>query len=273
MFIGDQRVLKIDPTEDRSGGFTLDQELSGVRLGDVTAPEVVGSGTVGGHEWLETARIAGTPGHIAWMKFGADERSMFCSQMRDVLARWRQIPIPASVNDATEHLATHEAMQITLIEATPFLPTRYIEPVTHLMSQVQNLPVRQAPVLVHRDFWPGNLLVDAHGIITGVLDFGHTVAAEPITELDTPLRYWRHPWLFVEEENEGFYGAPLERSLIIGLVEDASVGHDEHEAALKVAGLDLSYRLRKIGQWGWNDDQEVFLQNILDGGLLEWLRA
>ena len=208
------------------------------------------------------------------MKFDATAQATFCRQMRDILAHWRQITIPPSVNDPTQHLATPEAMQMTLAEASPFLPPRFTEPITQLIAQVHKMPARQAPnVLVHRDFWPGNLLVDATGTITGVLDFGHTVAAEPISELDTPLRYWRHPWLFVEEEHEEFYRAPLERSLIIGLAKDASAGYSDHEAALKVAGLDLSYRLRKIAQYGWNDGQEMFLKSILNGGLLEWLNS
>ena len=269
-FIGDARVLKIDPTEDRTGIFALDQDLSGIALGSATTPEVVSSGSIAGHEWLETVRIPGTPGHIAWMKFDATAQNTFCHQMRTVLAHWRQIPIPNSVNDATEHLATPNAMKITLAEATPFLPHSYIEPITQLIAQVPEVPVRQ--VLIHRDFWPGNLLVDATGAIIGLLDFGHTVAAEPISELDTPLRYWRHPWLFVEEEHEAFYEFPLDRSLLIGIAEDATTDYDHHEAALKVAGLDLAYRLRKIGQYGWNDDQEMFLKTILNGGLLEWLR-
>ena len=211
------------------------------------------------------------------MKFDAATQSTFCQQMRDVLTHWRQIPIPASVNDATEHLATPEAMQITLAEATPYLLPSFIEPITNLISQVQNMPVRQAPrrqvhTLVHRDFWPGNLLVDSSGTITGMLDFGHTVAAEPISELDTLIRYWRHAWLFVEEENEDFYESPLEKLLLADIVEDATAGYTDDEAALIVTGLDLSYRLRKIGQWGWNDDQEMFLQTILNGGLLDWLK-
>ena len=207
------------------------------------------------------------------MTFDATAQETFCRQMRDVLDHWRQIPSPPTVNDATQHLATPEAMQITLAEATPFLPPHYMEPITLLTGQVQNVPVRQARALVHRDFWPGNLLVDATGAITGLLDFGHTVVAEPISELDTPLRYWRHPWLFVEEEHEDFYESPLERSLIIGLVEDATIGYDDHDAALKVAGHDLSYRLRKVAQYGWNEDQEMFLKSILNGGLLEWLNS
>ncbi len=207
------------------------------------------------------------------MTFDAATREQFCRQMRDVLAHWRQLPIPESVNDATELLATPEGMVITLAEATPFLPHKYMEPITQLSARVQKVPVQQTSVLVHRDFWPGNLLVDATGTITGVLDFGYTVAAEPISELDIPLRYWRHPWLFVEEAHEKFYESPLEKSLIIGLAEDATVGYDHHEAALKVAGLDLSYRLRKIGQYGWNDHHEMFLNGILNGGLLEWLKS
>ena len=207
------------------------------------------------------------------MTFDATAQETFCRQMRNVLAYWHQIPAPSTVNDATQHLATPEAMQITLAEATPFLPPHYVEPITLLIAQIQNVAVRQARALVHRDFWPGNLLVDATGAITCLLDFGHTVAAESISELDTPLRYWRHPWLFVEEEHEDFYESQLERSLIFGLVEDATIGYDDHEAALKVAGLDLSYRLRKIAQYGWNEDQEMFLKSILNGGLLEWLNS
>jgi hypothetical protein len=271
--VGEDRVIKIDPIEGRTGTFALDQDLSGIDLGSATTPAVIATGIVAGHEWLETVRIPGTPGHIAWMKFDSATQGVFCQQMRDVLAHWRQIPTPASVNNATEHLATAEAMPLTLAEATPFLPPEHIEPVTELIAEVQKVPALQTRCLVHRDFWPGNVMVNSSGAITGILDFGHTVAAEPISELDTPLRYWRHPWLFVEEENENFYESPLEKSLITGLVEDASVGYDHHEAALISAGLDLSYRLRKIGQWGWNDDQEMFLHTILDGGLLEWFHS
>ena len=44
---------------------------------------------------------------------------------------------------------------------------------------------------------------------------------------------------------------------------DCTAGLSDDDAALRLAAYDLAYRLRKIADWGWSDEQERLLEAVV----------
>ena len=80
--------------------------------------------------------------------------------------------------------------------------------------------------------WLGNMIASETGELVGLVDFGRAAMAPADAELDTLLRFWRTPWLFVPEEWESRYRNGLDHGLLSGIIADCTAGLSAEEAAL-----------------------------------------
>ena len=277
VFLGRDAVLKIDPIEHRRGSFSADSVADGLYLAGVATPEMLGAGTIEGHEWIEISRIAGAPAYLTWLDYPPEARRRFMRRLREALAEWRKIVPVASgdaegdgiLNSASEALFTIESAREQLAGALPFMPHEYGKYADDLLLKREALEIKKGEsprVLVHGDLWLGNMLASEAGELVGLIDFGRAAWAPADAELDTLLRFWRFPWLFVPEEWEPRYRDNqdvLDYSLLSGIVADSTIGLSDEDAAIRLAVYDLAYRLKKIADWGWSDEQERLLEAVV----------
>ena len=268
VFVGKTSVIKVDPIAGRSGSFDSDGIADGLVLGGVATPAILGRGHFASHEWIEISRIPGVPAYEIWLDLPRGAQSRITSGLRSFLNEWRTLSVDESLlHDPDEKLVTVSAIQRALGMALPHLPGEYATGAVALAAQRESLALTEPPlprVLVHRDLWFGNMLVTPDGDLTGIIDFGHVVMAEPEAELDTLLRFWRFPRLYVPEEWETAYRAPLDLTLIEEIARDCTACLGPESAVTRIAAYDLAYRLQKIAEFGWNADQAMFLDAIFD---------
>ena len=275
VFLGRDAVLKIDPIKHRRGSFSADSVADGLDLAGVATPEILGTGAIDGHEWIEISRIPGAPAYLTWLDRPPEAHRRFMQRLREALAEWRKI-VPVArgdaegdgmVKSASEALLTTESTREQLAAAIPFMPPEYASYSDAVLLKREALnEVEGPPLLVHGDLWLGNMIASEAGELVGLIDFGRAAMAPADAELDTLLRFWRFPWLFVPEEWEPNYQDNqdvLDCSLLCGIVADCTVGLSDEDAAIRLTVYDLAYRLKKIADWGWSDEQERLLDAVV----------
>ncbi|MCH8101761.1 MAG: aminoglycoside phosphotransferase family protein [Chloroflexi bacterium] len=270
VFLGRDAVLKIDPIKHRRGSFSADSVADGLDLAGVATPEILAAGEIEDHAWIEIGRIAGVPAYLTWLDYPRDVRRRFMQRLREALAEWVMlVPVGVSgglVKSAFDALFTVESAREQLAGAIPFMPAEYATYSEAVLLKREALALEEGErpsVLVHGDLWLGNMIANEAGELVGLIDFGRAAMAPADAELDTLLRFWRFPWLYVPEEWEPRYRDALDYSLLSGIVADCTVGLSDEDAALRLAAYDLAYRLRKIADWGWSDEQERLLEAVV----------
>jgi hydroxylysine kinase len=81
--------------------------------------------------------------------------------------------------------AIGDLRELLHLAPTPTVAT-VIDEVTAVLPEYEAMPAQ----LVHGDFHPGNVIVDERGEVTGILDFGDSIAAPRVLDLAIALAYF-----------------------------------------------------------------------------------
>lgn len=137
--------------------------------------------------YVVTAFVAGN------MDFALDQANSYAAQMATQLAAihrvtgWEGLPLAAGCGELAARQPLNEAMGEGMIRAAL---------ARHGLAQPQN-----EPVLLHGDFWPGNVLWEG-GKLTAVLDWEDAKQGDPL--LDVAISRLDLAWIFSPKAMEVF---------------------------------------------------------------------
>lgn len=139
-----------------------------------------------GHSWLLTRAM---PGRTAneWLQEAPGRGLAIVQSLATALRRWHALPVQHCPFNADHTLRLAQARQrldAGLIDADDFDDARAgwtPEDVWDAMHAL--LPLRMERVVTHGDYSLDNILLDAHGQVTGIIDVGRAGIADPYQDL------------------------------------------------------------------------------------------
>ena len=194
-FAGESHVIKIyGPARDQHARERASLRFAaGLRLG-VATPEVLHEGELEGRPYLVLTRLAGTLMRDVWPEVGAEERIEIASQlgaaMRELHAHQPPAQEPALARDWAAFVARQAGESVARQRALGANPEWLASLPAFFESRLPLLPQEFAPVLLHGDIHPGNLLLarDAAGRwrASGLFDFGDSFSGPAEYEFVAP---------------------------------------------------------------------------------------
>lgn len=195
--LDESRVLRIfHATHEQADAAIADllSSWSGVDI-EAVVPVVLEAGRTGTQSWTVDRRI---PGHalLTFLQRTRDDEARHRALLGalDVSARLRELPLPASgfrrvfdqpprEFDSLPALIDHQIEVGTALNWN-LLAQRVPDLVGERARLLDELADREvSPAFVHGDYFPGNVLCDEGGQITGVCDFSvHALAADPVLD-------------------------------------------------------------------------------------------
>jgi hygromycin-B 7''-O-kinase len=195
IYFADSHVIKIyGPARDQYGRERASlRSASGKRLG-VATPEVLHEGEIEGRPYLVIRRLAGTLMREVWPEAGRGERVEIVSQlgavMRELHAQASPAGEPALARDWAAFVERQVSESVERQRARGANPEWLASLPAFFESRLPLLPQEFAPVLLHGDIHPGNVLVarDRAGRwkASGLFDFGDSFAGPAEYEFVAP---------------------------------------------------------------------------------------
>jgi hygromycin-B 7''-O-kinase len=194
-FAGRSHVIKIyGPARAQYGRERASLRFAaGLRLG-VATPEVLHEGEIEGWPYLVMTRLAGVLMRDVWREVAPEERIEIVSQigaaMRELHAHEPPSDEPALARDWDAFVGRQVSESVGRQRALGASPEWLASLPAFFASRLPLLPLEFAPVLLHGDIHPGNLLLarDRAGAwrASGLFDFGDSFAGAREYEFVAP---------------------------------------------------------------------------------------
>jgi hygromycin-B 7''-O-kinase len=194
-FAGDAHVVKIyGPARDQHGRERAALRLAAGRRLGVATPEVLHEGEIEGWPYLVTRRLAGVLMRDAWPEMAPGERIEIVSQLGAAMRELHAPPAPAGEPALARDWAAFAGRQagesVARQRACGANPEWLASLPAFIEARLPLLPREFAPVLLHGDIHPGNVLVarDAAGRwrAVGLFDFADSFLGPREYELVAP---------------------------------------------------------------------------------------
>jgi aminoglycoside phosphotransferase (APT) family kinase protein len=218
-------MLRVNP---RPGATRLQREAKLLqRLPvEVRAPHPVAVGIAAWGEWLVTVRLPGLELSRLWRCLRPGERQRAITDLAAVLQALHRIEAPTdgpagNAEDCPHPLPVDRLLSVLARAGRlPGVDRGVIVAATERVRDTAEALDDQPTTLVHGDLHLENVLSDARGRITGLLDFEWSQAGPPDLDLDVLIHSLAEPALHVQ----GGDGARLERKDfddVLGWLRDA----------------------------------------------------
>ncbi len=209
--IDETYVIRIGSREDAFQRLRQETELIHRLAQDIPVPRVIAFGQHNGHVYQIQQYILGQKLHSAWKHFSPEAQDRivaeFASHLKTlhkmVFPQYGYLYDPASRYDSwlvfftdqfKNTLAEVKALGIPIAPDLLASAESYFDEHKHTLQE-------GAPVLVHGDLWPGNILVEQEKI-AAILDFEYSVQAPRDFELLKMEDFCLYPNDYAEEGNE-----------------------------------------------------------------------
>jgi aminoglycoside phosphotransferase (APT) family kinase protein len=255
VWLTDQHVIRVNRHPD--GRLQREARLALVLPPDIRYPEVVGSDSGAGFDWLIVVRQPGVVLSRQWPTMAPAQRRFAVRQLAFMLKSLHRTPSPVRLGalDATPQLLSSEpgmepsAPLLDALAEMSMLDHVDEEQVAALRSFVwaraNALKPFDATTLVHGDLTFENVLWDGEQI-TALIDFEWSRAAPADVDLDVLLRFCAYPFLHVAADYEAITLADDYEDVPLWLAEDYP------DLFAKPRGLDrallfsISYDVREL---------------------------
>jgi aminoglycoside phosphotransferase (APT) family kinase protein len=196
-------MLRVNP---RVGATRLQREaqlLQSLPYG-VHAPQPVAVGTAAWGEWMVTVRLPGLELSRLWSCLRPDERELAITELGAVLKTLHQVPAPldgpAGEAEDCPHPLPVERLLTLLAQAAnlPGVDRGLLISATERVRETADALDENPTTLVHGDLHLENVLADARGHISGLLDFEWAQAGPPDLDLDVLVHSLADPALHVD---------------------------------------------------------------------------
>lgn len=180
-FVAGSHVIKIyGPARDQHARERASLSFAAERRLGVATPEVLHEGEIEGWPYLVIGRLAGRLMRDVWSAVGGEERIEIVSQigaaMRELHAHAAPPDEPALARDWAAFVARQVGESVERQRALGANPEWLASLPAFFESRLPLLPREFAPVLLHGDIHPGNLLLARDGAgrwrAAGLFDFG-----------------------------------------------------------------------------------------------------
>lgn len=208
--VNDKYIVRIGARENTFSRLKLETELLQNIADDIPAPKILVLGQYENYAYQVQAFVAGKPLHHSWLDLSPEQKDhivcalasylkvlhqntfaefgFYCDGKRD--HSWLKFCEHEFYNTLEEAHAPNYCIPMVVLQATE----NYFERHKHVLHTA-------SPVLVHRDLWPGNILIN-DGKISAILDFEFAIQAPRDYELLLIEQFCLYPNDFVEENNE-----------------------------------------------------------------------
>lgn len=244
-------MLRVNP---RAGATRLQREaqlLAGLPVA-VRAPHPVAVGTAPWGEWMVTLRVPGLELSRLWSCLRADERQRAIVELAHVLQALHQVtaPLDGPAGDADDcpHPLPVERLLGLLAQAArlPGIDRGVLITATERLRDTAGAIDEHPTTLIHGDLHLENVLADARGGLTGLLDFEWAEAGPPDLDLDVLIHSLADPALHVD----GGEGTRLQRrdfEDVLGWLADAYPALFSHpRLAERMWIYRLAYEVRAL---------------------------
>lgn len=149
-------------------------------------PAIVHAETTGGRTWLLTSAMPGRTAY-AWLQDDPGRGVAIVQSLAAALRRWHALPVHCCPFNADHMLRLAHArrrLDAGLIDADDFDDARAGWTPAQVWAAMQALlPLRAERVVTHGDYSLDNILLDAQGQVTGIIDVGKAGIADPYQDL------------------------------------------------------------------------------------------
>jgi aminoglycoside phosphotransferase (APT) family kinase protein len=202
VFVFDDVVLKLNQQE---GSRRIERECNALALlrgSDLRVPEYIADGaSIAQRDWIAMTRIDGSPPPDA-----AQPPHLISSalgeQLGAVTARLHDGPRPPAFGTWTrespalvDELALRADKLHELGVDNAIVPRTELDALKGLLDETRHVVASAPtdPVLAHRDVQPRNVLVDASGALTALIDFEAAGGGDPAEDFKNIALDWRLP--------------------------------------------------------------------------------
>jgi aminoglycoside phosphotransferase (APT) family kinase protein len=213
VFVFDDIVVKIDQQD--SNRITRERNaLELLRRWSMQVPRFVADGVSSqGRKWLVMTRLPGTPPPDA-ARPGHESSVVIAAQLGTIAARLHNGPRPPGFGTWTVESTTmieEYARRVQLLHSmgvdAAIVDRAELDGVVRLLDDTRAVleTAPSAPVLAHRDMQPRNVLVDAGGTITALLDYESAAGGDAAEDFNRVALDWQAPAFapFVEGYRRG----------------------------------------------------------------------
>ena len=226
VFAVGEHVLKLVPPCNAHDAIRETNVLPRLDLG-VPSPRLDAVLAIDGWTALHMSRLPGRPGNEVSGDLEEPARLALMGELGSLLARIRRVPLTPEDGDASELLA-HLRLRAKRHEAAGFPDVDgFLD--RHLRTD--------EPAFAHFDLTTGNVMLDEHGRLVGVLDFVASRAFYPVFDLITP-------GVFFAAGHPARLAALVEAARLQATAEELTAWHLLHPCT------DLERDLRMAGRSG-----------------------
>ena len=212
VFLVNQRyVVRIGSGQEASRRLQSEASLLREIAGEIPVPEVYAFGQHQGSTYQIQRFVRGEKLHHIWGDLSPECKDRIISELASYLRTLHQHTAPrfgyphegADTYGSWPEFCEHRLrIELQAVEALGIgIPSEILRLITGYFHSHKHALQGGIPSLVHRDLWPGNILVEK-GRISAILDFEFAMYAPRDYELLLIERFCLYPNDYAEEDNE-----------------------------------------------------------------------